>query len=91
MGREGNVTITIKYLVNLSDKAGRSEETAVFPINSTLNDLAGYLKESRNIILPGHGIIAVLNGKGWNQYPDKWNTTINDGDTILLFPLLSGG
>jgi molybdopterin converting factor small subunit len=91
MNTDGEVTINIKYLVNLSDKAGRREEAAGFPTGSTLHDLARYLKETRNIILPTPGVIAVLNGKGWNQYPDKWNTPVSNGDTILLFPLLSGG
>lgn len=85
------VNINIKYLVNLSDKAGRRQETASFPEGSTLHDLARYLKEKRNIILPSPGVTTVLNGKGWDQYPDKWNTPVSNGDTVLLLPLLSGG
>ncbi len=85
------VTITIKYLVNLSEKAGRRKEEATFPGGSTLHDVARYLKEIRNIILPGPRVMAVLNGSGWDQYPNKWDTPVSNGDTVLLLPPISGG
>ena len=91
MNTDKDVTITIKYLVNLSEKAGRRKEEAGFPGGSTLHDVARYLKETKNIILPSPRVMAVLNGRGWDQYPDKWNTHISNGDTVLLFPPISGG
>ena len=91
MNADREVTLTIKYLVNLSEKAGRRKDETGFPEGSTLHDVARYLKESRNIILPSPRVMAVLNGRGWDQYPDKWNTPISNGDTVLLFPPISGG
>lgn len=91
MNADEEVAITIKYLVNLSEKAGRREEEAAFPGGSTLHDVARYLKETRNIILPSSRVIAVLNGRGWDQHPNKWDTPVNNGDTVLLFPPMSGG
>jgi molybdopterin converting factor small subunit len=85
------VTVTIKYLVNFSEKAGRREEDVGFPMGSTLVDVIRYLKETRNIILPRSDILALLNGRGWDQYPHKWNTPVINGDIILLFPPISGG
>jgi molybdopterin converting factor small subunit len=49
------------------------------------------LKENYAITAPDIGIMAVLNGKGWMQYPQKLQTKIKDGDAILLFPPISGG
>jgi molybdopterin converting factor small subunit len=85
------VTVTIKYLVNLSEKAGRRKEEAVFPVGSTLEDVIRYLKETRDIILPSSGVLALLNGRGWDQCPEKWNTPVINGDIILLLPPISGG
>ena len=91
ISKDREVTITIKYLVNLSEKAGRRKEEAAFPLESTLHDVIRYLKETRNIILPSPGILALLNGRGWDQCPNKWNTPVKNGDMILLIPPISGG
>lgn len=91
MNKDREMTITIKYLVNLSEKAGKRKEDVDFPKESTMNDVIGYLKKTRNIILPSPGILALLNGRGWDQFEDKWNTTIADGDILLLLPMISGG
>ncbi len=91
MDTRGDIIIIIKYLVNLSEKAGCREEKAGFPKGSTLHDVALYLKENRNITLPSSSIFAVLNGSGWDQYPEKWSTALTEGDIVLLFPPISGG
>ena len=91
MNADSEVTITIKYLVNLSEKAGRRKEEVGFPGGSTLHDVARFLNETRDIVLPNPRVMAVLNGRGWDQHPDKWDTTVSNGDTVLLFPPISGG
>ncbi|NQT59750.1 MAG: MoaD/ThiS family protein [Bacteroidetes bacterium] len=91
MNEEMEVTITIKYLVTLAGETGRQTEEVCFPDGSTLHDVARYLKETRNITLPSPQIMTILNGIGWNQHQDSWDTLIKNGDTILLFPPLSGG
>jgi len=86
-----SVSVKIKYLVNIADKTGRLSEEACFPAGSTLAEAAGYLQDMYQINLPDPGILTLLNGKGWNQHPEKLNTPLAEGDTILLFPPISGG
>ncbi len=87
----GTVTVTVKYLVTLADKTGkRTEEVSLGP-RSTLRDLSAWLKEERDIGLPDPRILTVLNGKGWDQYPEKLDTALSEGDTVLLFPPIAGG
>ena len=85
------VKVRIKYLVTLRDQSGRKEEEADFPPGTTLRDVADWLNERHAFSLPNARVMAVLNGKGWEQLPEKLATEIQDGDTICLFPLLSGG
>lgn len=81
----------VKYLVSLADKTGKRAEDVTLEEDSTLEDLAGWLRREREIKLPDPSILTVLNGKGWDQYPDKHHTRLNQGDTILLFPPIAGG
>ena len=85
------ITVQVKYLVSLADKTGKRAEDVALEEDSTLEDFAGWLRREREIALPDPSILTVLNGKGWNQYPDKLHTRLNPGDTILLFPPISGG
>ncbi len=91
MNRNKEITITIEYLVNLSEKSGTRKEDVDFPRGSTMNDVIGYLKKTRDIILPSPGILALLNGRGWDQFQDKWNKPLINGDSLLLLPPISGG
>lgn len=91
MTAEGSITVTIKYMVNLSEKAGRKEESVEFPSGSTLQSVADWLKENRDITLPSPSIMATLNGRGWNQYTEKERTPVEGGSKIMLFPPISGG
>jgi MoaD family protein len=88
---QDGVRITIKYLVTLRDRAGKSVEEVLLPRGSNLGDVARWLSEKYDIKLPDPKIIAILNGKGWDQLPAKYETRICDGDTVCLFPPVSGG
>ena len=83
--------ITVKYLSVMKDKAGTSKEIFNMPANSALSDLTGLIESKRGIHLPDQHVMMVLNGKGFNQYPDKLETLLKDGDTLLLLPPVSGG
>ena len=83
--------IQIKYLVTLRDRTGRREEQVNFPQGSNLRDVAEWLNERYALSLPNPQIMAILNGKGWEQFPQKLSTEIRDGDVICLFPPISGG
>jgi len=85
------VKISIKYLVNLKDKTGKSEEEVSFPGGTTLSDVAEWLKINYGISLPDPQIMTILNGRGWGQLPGKLSTELKDGDIICLFPPISGG
>lgn len=85
------VEVTIKYLVSLADKVGKRKETVGFEKGSSLKDLAGWLDVQYNLALPDPRIMTVLNGKGWEQYPEKMSRKLENGDTVLLFPPIAGG
>ena len=85
------VEVTVKYLVSLADKTGKRKESVELENGSTLKDLSCWLKEEYDLSLPDPRIMAVLNGKGWEQYPDKRSTKLKSGDTVLLFPPIAGG
>lgn len=85
------VSVTIKYMVNLAEKAGRKEDTVEFTEGATLGKVADWIRENRKIAIPSPSIMATLNGKGWNQYKEKENTPVEEGSKIMLFPPISGG
>ena len=88
---EKSITVQVKYLVTLADRTGRRAEDVPLEEDSTLKDLAVWLRREREIKLPDPSILTVLNGKGWDQYPDELHTRLNQGDTILLLPPIAGG
>jgi MoaD family protein len=88
---EGAVEVTIKYLVSLADKTGKRKETMELDPGATLEDLSRRLNREYGLNLPDPRIMAVLNGKGWEQYPDKLETELRGGDTVMLFPPIAGG
>ncbi len=83
--------IHIKYLVTLRKQTGKRQEYVSFPQGSSLRDVAAWLKEQYAISLPVPHIVAMLNGKVWDLYPQKWSTEIQEDDEICLFPPVSGG
>ena len=85
------IRVHLKYLVNMREKAGKKEEEIGLPPGSSLEDLAAWLKANYEIELPNPGIMTVLNGRGWEQHPEKYATLLRDGDKVLLFPPISGG
>lgn len=88
--REG-ATIQVKYLSAIRDRTGRRSEDVDLLPGATLEDLADWLNERYGLTVPGPGIMAVLNGRGWGQYPSKLGTEIREGDVVCLFPPISGG
>lgn len=88
---QSNVNIQIKYMVSLRDRTGISQENVSFVQGSTLQDVAAWLNSRYEFSLPDPRIMAILNGRGWAQYPHKLATEIHNGDVICLFPPISGG
>ena len=85
------IKVRVKYLSVLRDKADRNEEDVEISEGGTLADIVSYLRGEYGIVLPDPQILLVLNGKGYNQYPEKLETKLKDGDTVLLLPPVSGG
>ena len=88
---ETDVNIQITYLVNLRDRTGKRQEQVSFSQGSTLQDVAEWLNGRYGLVLPDPQIMTISNGRGWDQYPQKWLTEIRNGDVICLFPPISGG
>jgi len=85
------VNVTIKYLVNFYEKTGKKLDEVTFPLGADLHSAAAWLKEQYGLIVPAKGVLNLLNGHGWNQYPEGMDKKLCDGDTIILMPSISGG
>ena len=83
--------VTVKYLSVMKDKAGTGKDVFAVPAGSALSELTVLIESKRGIHLPDPHVMMVLNGKGVNQYPEKLDTRLEDGDTLLLLPPVSGG
>jgi molybdopterin converting factor small subunit len=90
MSTEG-IDVTIKYLGSLRDETGLREERVGFQEGSTLDSVAGWLEQKYGLRVPGPGVMAILNGKGWGQFESGTATELHEDDTICLFPPIGGG
>ena len=88
---ETGARVQIRYLAALRDRTGCRQEEVSFPPGSTLQDVQGWLNERYDLSLPDPQVMATLNGNGWNQFPLKLSTNIDEGDIICLFPRIAGG
>jgi len=79
---EENVKIIVKFFANLR-KYGPEKSTEIFPMNSTVNDIL----EKYNIPKNEMNLIILINGKP--HQTEK--TSLNEGDTVAIFPPLAGG
>ncbi len=86
-----SVKISIKYLVTIRDSTGRSREEVGFSKGCVLKDVVDWLNGRYDLSLPNPQVMAILNGRGWQQLPAKMATEIKDGDVICLFPPIAGG
>ncbi|MDP7417751.1 MAG: MoaD/ThiS family protein, partial [Desulfobacterales bacterium] len=62
-----------------------------FSGGANLGDVEAWLKTRYSFSLLDPQIMLTLNGKGWNQYPQKLSTELTEGDLILILPVISGG
>ena len=92
MERRGDGSQNLRRQLGKVRKLTRKRQEHVsFPQGSRLHDVAVWLNERYAISLPTPQIIAMLNGKVWDLYPQKWSTEIQEGDEICLFPPIIGG
>ncbi len=90
-GAGGTVAVRVRYLSAVREKTGTRADELRLPEGSTLASVAGWLKDTYSLTVPGPDLMSTLNGYGWNQVPDGLATRLREGDEIALFPLLSGG
>lgn len=88
---EASIKVEIKYLSALRDRTGRRQEEVYFPPGATLGDVIEWLNRQYDLSLPNPQVMAILNGRGWEQFPSRLSTEIEEGDVICLFPPVAGG
>ena len=77
--------IKVRYFAVFREHAGFAEETvSIDALNA--RDVFNALKHRHGSTEPfGHCKVAI------NDELSDWDTTVNDGDTVLLFPPVAGG
>jgi MoaD family protein len=87
----GSITVVIRFLSALRDRAGVGEERLSLPKGSTLRAVSEHLAERYGLRVPAPDVMATLNGRGWQQAAQGLDTPLQDGDVIHLFPPITGG
>lgn len=78
-------SITVRYFAGFREHAGTGEETVRVDA-STAGDVFEMLKDRHGSSEPlGHCKVAI------NDEMADWDASVEDGDTVLLFPPVAGG
>ena len=78
-------TITVRYFAMFREHAGCDEETLTLEA-STASDVFSATRARHGSAEPsGHCKVAI------NDVMADWDSPVNDGDTVLLFPPVAGG
>lgn len=78
-------TLTVRYFAAFRERAGIDEETVSLSANTT--------REVFDMLKARHGSSEQLRHckVAINDEMADWDSPVNDGDTILLFPPVAGG
>ncbi len=78
-------TITVRYFAMFRENAGIDEETVTIEA-ATAADVFAATKDKHGSSEPlGHCKVAI------NDAMADWDSPVDDGDTLLLFPPVAGG
>jgi molybdopterin converting factor small subunit len=78
-------TITVRYFAMFREHAGVDEETLTIDANSAVDVFRATQDRHGSSEPSGHCKVAI------NDVMASWDSPINDGDIILLFPPVAGG
>lgn len=77
--------ITVRYFAVFREHAGVSEETLDLDVANAADVFAATRDRHGSTEPKGHCKVAI------NDVMANWETSVNDGDIILLFPPVAGG
>jgi len=81
----GTKAITVRYFAMFREHAGVSEETLSITAE-TAGDVFEATRDKHGSVEPlAHCKVAI------NDQMADWESIVNDGDTVLLFPPVAGG
>jgi len=78
-------TITVRYFAMFREHAGLDEETLTIDANDAADVFRATRSRHGSSEPSGHCKVAI------NDVMASWESPINDGDTVLLFPPVAGG
>lgn len=78
-------TITVRYFAIFREKAGVAEETLSLTAETAADVFAATRERHGSAEPQGHCKVAI------NDVMVGWDSPVDDGDTVLLFPPVAGG
>lgn len=78
-------TITVRYFAMFREQAGVAEETLQLDVVNAADVFAATRDRHGSTEPNGHCKVAI------NDVMASWQSPVNDGDTVLLFPPVAGG
>lgn len=82
-----NLKVTVKYFGSVKDEAGTDLESLEVSPGSTVSDVMAAVKEKHNSLKTRKGQILFA----LNQNYTSEDRSLEDGDEVALFPVVSGG
>lgn len=77
--------ITVRYFAMFREHAGMDEESLSLDANTAADVFAATSERHGSTEPSGHCKVAI------NDVMADWDSPVNDGDTVLLFPPVAGG
>ena len=79
------INITVRYFAGFREHAGTAEEAVTIEAKTAEDVFAGLQHRHGSSEPSGHCKVAV------NDEMADWDTPVDDGDIVLLFPPVAGG